>query len=140
MWSGEGSIFGLCHSKTEKHQDACHNPPTGPKLEKHKKIQFKAISTNLAADLCVALSSSTPITVVAEWKWTHLRWQWKQMLITGDSRLLRQMKVVCVIVEVIQPQNTGENGYNTEFGTKITLRCHFSPIFPSLDESAGVAN
>ena len=30
MWSSEGSIFSLCHSKTEEHQDARHNPSTGP--------------------------------------------------------------------------------------------------------------
>lgn len=32
MWSCEGSIFGLCHSKTEEHQDTGHNPPTGAQI------------------------------------------------------------------------------------------------------------
>ncbi len=57
------------------------------------------------------------------------------MLITGDSRLRSQMKVVCVNVEAIQPQNTSLNNYNT-----IALKVSLQSDFHSLDESAGVAN
>lgn len=57
-----------------------------------------------AADLCVALSSAAAITAVAEVNLTHLHQPQveAEMLVTVSSAALRQMKVVCVKVKVIQ--------------------------------------